>query len=32
VLFREKFFAGATEVLPLEVEFFEREDGDADVL
>jgi len=32
VLFREKFFAGAIEVLPLGVEFFEGADGDADVL
>jgi hypothetical protein len=28
VLFREKFFADAIEVLPLGVEFFEGEDGE----
>jgi hypothetical protein len=32
VLFREKFFAGAIEELPLGVKFFVGADGDADVL
>jgi hypothetical protein len=32
MLFREKFFAGAGRVLPLVVAFFERADGNVDVL